>query len=175
MTAALPTVVAMQRPLITEFDHAMTRLCGGSSPPFPLPSGRDYYVWASSHNLLHKIRTPLLAINAEDDPLVPRLPVDTDPGTLSPWVVFRVTEKGGHLGWFAPTSLFGVKRWIAKPVLEWAQLMGDVVADTRQMKPLRQVDEFTKEEGREDIGYQILEGGGHVVGAEGQEGLLAGL
>jgi len=175
MTAAVPTVVAMHRPLLTEFDQAMTRLCGGSSPPFPFPSARDYYVWASSHDLLPKIRVPLLAINAADDPLVPRLPVDTDRYALSPWVAFSVTEEGGHLGWFEQTSHFGVKRWISKPVTEWMRLMGDVMMDTRRMKPLRQIDGFMKEEGRDDIGYQRVEGGGHVVGAEGQEGLLAGL
>ncbi|TCD69717.1 hypothetical protein EIP91_006484 [Steccherinum ochraceum] len=177
MTAALPAVRSMNRPLLTEFDQAMTRLCGGPSPPFPFPSARDYYVWASSHNLLPKIRVPLLAINAADDPLVPRLPVDTDRYTLSPWVVFSVTAEGGHLGWFEKdnSSRFGVKRWITKPVLEWMQLMGEVAVDTRRMIPLRQADGFTKEEGRDDIGYLQVEGGGHVVGVEDQDGLLAGL
>lgn len=175
MTAALPTVTAMKRPLLTEFDQAMTRLCGGSSPPFPFPSARDYYVWASSHDLLPKIRVPLLAINAADDPLVPRLPVDADRYSLSPWVVFSVTGEGGHLGWFEGTSPFNVRRWIRKPVLEWMHLMGEVVTDTRRMIPLRQIDDYTKQEGRDDLGYRKVDGGGHVVGAEGQEGLLAGL
>ena len=53
--------------------------------------------------------------------------------------------------------------------------MGEVVTDTRRMIPLRQIDDFTKQEGRDDIGYKKVDGGGHVVGAEGQEGLLAGL
>lgn len=175
MARALESGAKLQRPLLTLFDDTATCLCGGPSPPFPFPSAHDYYVWASSHNLLHKIRVPLLAINSADDPVVQRLPVDAEKCELSPWVVFNITEHGGHLGWFEKSSLFVVKRWIPKPVLEWMQLVGEKVTDTRDMKPLIEVNGFTTEEGRESIGYQKAEGGGHVVGVEGQDGLLAGL
>ncbi|TCD69713.1 hypothetical protein EIP91_006480 [Steccherinum ochraceum] len=179
MAAAMPAILEMKRPFLADYDQAMTCLAGGASPPFPFPTVCDYYTWASTDDALREVRVPLLAINAADDPIVTKLPVDEKDGCCvwSPYVVFGVTEGGGHLGWFEKdTSMpFGVKRWITKPVLEWLRVMGDVVVDERCMTALRQVDGFVKEVGRDDVGYQKLKGGGHVVGVEGQKGVWAGL
>ncbi|KAL9932722.1 hypothetical protein V8E36_008421 [Tilletia maclaganii] len=60
-------------------DDVMTRLVGGHSDPygeFPLRSAKAYYLQggAGQVKLLENVRIPLLAINADDDPIVP-LPV----------------------------------------------------------------------------------------------------
>jgi len=63
-------------------------------------------------------------------------------------------------------------------VVEWIRAVGeDLVVDglEARMRPLREVDGFLKEEGRDDIGCKVVEGGGHIVGVEGEGGLLAGL
>ncbi|TBU32393.1 AB-hydrolase YheT [Dichomitus squalens] len=159
---------------LMEFDDAITRLAGGSSPPFPFASARDYYTAASSHKVLDDIRVPFLAVSAADDPVASHIPIgETD----NPWVVLAVTNGGGHLGWFEAGKAFGaLERWIRKPVVEWLRAIGeDLVVEQERGKPLHEVDGFLKEVGRDDIGCKTVEGGGHVVGVEGEEGLLAGL
>ena len=54
---------------LVEFDDTITRLAGGSSPPFPFASARDYYTAASSHKVLGDIRVPFLAVSSADDPI----------------------------------------------------------------------------------------------------------
>ncbi|KAE8221665.1 hypothetical protein CF319_g5011 [Tilletia indica] len=60
-------------------DDTITRLAGGHSHPygeFPLRSAKAYYLQggAGQTKLLQNIRVPILALNADDDPIVP-LPV----------------------------------------------------------------------------------------------------
>lgn len=159
---------------LIEFDNAVTRIAGGSSPPFPFATARDYYAAATSHKMLADIRVPFLAVSAADDPIASHVPVGvTDNG----WFVLAVTSGGGHLGWFESGKKFGeLERWIRKPVIQWIRAIGeDLVVDTGRGRPLHEVDGFLKEVGRDDIGCKEVEGGGHVVGVEGEEGLLAGL
>jgi len=176
VSRAVAPTLALKKPPIRTFDQHMTRLIGGSSPPFPLPSAMHYYEWASSHNSLPGIRVPFLAINAADDPIVQaESPLDVGGNG---WVVIAVTERGGHLGWFesAPHGRFAVRRWVTKPIVEWLRAVGeDMVVPFREGKVVREIDGFLKEEGRDDIGCMEIEGGGHVVGIQGEGGLLAGL
>ncbi|KAI0646954.1 AB-hydrolase YheT [Trametes meyenii] len=159
---------------LVEFDDTVTRVCGGASPPFPFPSAYDYYAAASSHNVLGGIRVPFLALNSDDDPIVSHFPAGvTDNG----WVVLGLTKGGGHLGWFEAGKGVGeLERWIRKPVLEWIRAIGEhLIPEGERGHPTHEVDGFFKQVGRDDIGYQEIEGGGHVVGVEGEGGLLAGL
>ncbi|KAM5538983.1 hypothetical protein V8D89_007206 [Ganoderma adspersum] len=159
---------------LMQFDDAITRLAGGPSPPFPFASARHYYVAGASHNVLDDIRVPFLAISAADDPIASSIPIgETD----NPLVAIVVTNGGGHLGWFEAGKTFGtLERWIRKPVLEWIRAISEhLVVEGDLGKPLHEVDGFLKEVGRDDIGCKEVEGGGHVVGVEGEEGLLAGL
>lgn len=177
VTPAVSGILAHPRTNLYEFDDTITRLAGGSSPPFPFPSADAYYIWASSHHVLADVRVPFLALNADDDPIVTVLPVYAEANQLSPWVVFGVTSGGGHLAWFEEGSSPGhPRRWYRKPVLEWLKTMGeDVIGVDRQVKVLREKDGWLMEEGREDLGCREVSGGGLVVGTEGEEGLLAGL
>ncbi|OSD01613.1 AB-hydrolase YheT [Trametes coccinea BRFM310] len=171
---AAKAVSARKSMSLVEFDDTVTRVCGGSSPPFPFPSARDYYTAASSHKMLKDIRVPFLALNSKDDPIVSSIPVGVaDNG----WVVLALTEGGGHLGWFEAGKRFGeLERWVRKPVLEWIRAVGeDLVPEGERGRPMHEVDGFLKEVDRDDIGCKEVEGGGHVVGVEGEGGLLAGL
>ncbi|KAI0781038.1 AB-hydrolase YheT [Trametes elegans] len=171
---AAQAVSTKKKMSLVEFDDAVTRVCGGPSPPFPFASAYDYYRAASSHKVLADIRVPFLALNSADDPIVSSLPVGVaDNG----WVVLGLTNAGGHLGWFEAGKRFGeLERWIRKPVLEWLRAVGeDFVPEGERGRPTHEVDGFLKEVGRDNVGSKEVEGGGHVVGAEGEGGLFAGL
>ncbi|KAJ3480947.1 hypothetical protein NLI96_g8005 [Meripilus lineatus] len=174
---AMTALQALKNPSLRDFDNAVTRVVGGSSPPFPFETAHHYYAWGSSHKLLCDVKVPLLALNADDDPIVRVLPIDDGPDALGPYVAFGVTRGGGHLGWFEQGSYWGhSKRWVAKPVVEWLRAMGnEMVHPRRNSKKLIEVDDFLKEEGGANIGCKVVEGGGHIIGIEGEEGLLAGL
>ncbi|TFY69288.1 hypothetical protein EVJ58_g498 [Rhodofomes roseus] len=170
--AVAPTL-ALRSPALKTFDETFTRIAGGSSPPFPFPSARAYYIWASSHTVLPRVRVPFLAIAAEDDPIVQVLPVHAGRNGC---VAFAVTKKGGHLGWFERGANGTIGRWFTRPVLEWLKAVGsDMVVRERSGKPLKEVDGFLMEVGRDNVGCKQVEGGGRVIGTEGEEGLLAGL
>lgn len=159
-----------------DFDNSVTRLIGGPSPPFPFARAEDYYIWASSHHVLGDIRVPHLCLNANDDPIVTVLPVQEGQDALGPWIVFGTTKKGGHLGWFEQgSSADHPHRWFHRPVLEWLKTMGDeFVAPKREYPGVEEVDGLIAEVGNHAIAYRVLESTGHIVGVEGEEGLLKG-
>lgn len=177
ISKAIQKLEAQKTTTLYEFDNTITRQAGGSAPPFPFPSAHDYYVWGSSHTVLGDVRVPYLALNADDDPIVTVLPVRGGNSGLSPWVVFGVTKKGGHLAWFEEGSTRQhPRRWYRRPVLEWLKTMGDeVVHGDRTLPAIIEVDGYLREEGKDHLGCKVVEGGGHVVGVEGEGGLLAGL
>ncbi|EGN92460.1 hypothetical protein SERLA73DRAFT_191112 [Serpula lacrymans var. lacrymans S7.3] len=166
---AITLTMGLDKPTLDVFDDTFTRIAGGSSPPWPFDTAHDYYVHSSSHKVLGDVRVPLLAINAADDPVVRDVPI---------WVVMALTPNGGHIGWFESDGGWGqVARWIKRPVLEWLRAVAeDLVYERPRVKPLQDVDGFLKEVGgRDDLGCKVIEGGGIVVGNEGQSGVLAGL
>jgi hypothetical protein len=117
---------------------------------------------------------PLLAVNAGDDPVVRALPEDAG---KNPLVALMTTHGGGHLGWFTGHGLFGMKRWIVAPVLEWLKATSDNLVDSERSLPRVYTDAegWITEEGREHLGLKLADGMDTVVGVEGQEGLLQGL
>lgn len=177
LNTVIPGLMKQRQTTLYEFDNTITRRAGGSSPPFPFPSAQDYYVWASSHTLLGDVQVPFLALNSDDDPIVTVLPVYAGDDVLSPWVVFGVTQKGGHLAWFEEgSSREHPRRWYRRPVLEWLKTMGEEVAHPDRKPPaIIEVDGYLREAGREHIGYKVVEDDGHIIGVEGEGGLLAGL
>ncbi|KAJ7219250.1 Alpha/Beta hydrolase protein [Mycena pura] len=169
----IPTVLNLKGALIDDFDDTFTRIVGGSPPEFPFASAHDYYKWGSSHNVLSKIRVPYLAINAADDPVVQRVPMD---GGGNGMVIMALTPSGGHLGWFHAGPQGAIDRWIKGPVLEWLSLAGDVlVHPTLPRGPRVYVeDDYYREDGRAG-GCKEIEGGG-LIKADSWEGLnLQGL
>jgi uncharacterized protein len=115
----------------------------------------------------------LLAINAGDDPVVRQLPEDSGKNAL---VTLVTTHGGGHLGWFTGQGVFGVRRWITQPVLEWLKATAeDLVLPPRALPRLYEEDGWLTEEGREHLGVKLAEGVDQVEGVEGEGGLLQGL
>lgn len=170
----LPELFAIKSPTLFDVDSLVTRNVGGSSPPFPFPTARAYYEWASSHHCLGEIRVPLLVVNAADDPIVRHVPYDVgDNG----YIALAVTEGGGHLGWFEAAGERGtVRRWITQPVIEWLKAIGDDLEPTHTVTSEVETEgEWTLPADRKDLGYKVLGDAGQIEGVEGEGGLFAGL
>ncbi|KAF7304864.1 AB hydrolase-1 domain-containing protein [Mycena kentingensis (nom. inval.)] len=156
----IDAVLQMKNALLDEFDDNFTRVAGGAAPDFPFPSAQAYYKWGSSHNVVSQIRVPYLAMNAADDPVVTRVPMD---GGGNGMVIMALTPSGGHLGWFQAGTKTPTVRWITKPVLEWMSFVGNTVVHPPRAPARVYLDEdgFMREEGR-DGGYKEIEGGGLI-------------
>ncbi|KAF9514146.1 hypothetical protein BS47DRAFT_1343474 [Hydnum rufescens UP504] len=159
----IANILSLKNPTLKDVDQAMTRFIGGSSPPFPFESADAYYVWASSHHELPKIRVPFLAINAADDPIVGFVPSEETARSLT--CALAVTPSGGHLGWFHGGGWFGKpERWIRQPVLEWLCAVGeDYVADSKLGVQGRsrtiERDGFVLEKGKDLVGFRFVQRG----------------
>jgi predicted alpha/beta-fold hydrolase len=67
------------------------------APLHGFQDARDYYDQCSARQLLHRITTPTLVIQAQDDPFM--MPgVLPDARELSPAVHFELSRRGGHVG-----------------------------------------------------------------------------
>ncbi|KAF8341528.1 Alpha/Beta hydrolase protein [Cantharellus anzutake] len=170
----MDNILSLKNPTLKQVDHALTRFCGGSSPPFPFKSADEYYVWASSHRHVTSIRVPFLAINAADDPIVGFSP--TEETAHGQTCALAVTPSGGHLGWFRGGSPIGSggppDRWVREPVLEFLRAAAeDYVPDSRYGPPKDgrdrvERDGFVLERGKDLIGYKVVSTGQIIHGGE---------
>jgi uncharacterized protein len=176
LTPNLGSLMLTKDARLIDVDEQLTRLVGGSSPPFPFPSAKDYYRWASSHHHVKNIRTPFLAMNSLDDPIVREvpLPVPQEAG----YVAIVVTEHGGHLGWFQRNKKEGfraVERWIKAPIREWLRATAeDMVVELGEGEVVEKVEGFTRSVINPHIGYQEV-GQSKVVASAGVMGVYGGL
>lgn len=171
-------ILALKAPRLIDVDEVMVSQSGGASPPWPFASAQDYYKHASSDHALPGIKVPYLAISARDDPIVQVIPKPDEPSTeASGWVAVAVTPGGGHLGWFEDGERRGeVRRWIKLPALQWLRAIAEeFVRDPNQGgRPTEVVDGFTREVGRENIGYKEIDGAELPKGPQ-VKGLTTGL
>jgi hypothetical protein len=158
---------------LAQFDDLITSHAGGTSPPFPFESARDYYTHAASHKVLDDIRIPYLAINSDDDPLVRHVPAYE---TENEWVFLVVTHGGGHMGWFETTGRERNRRWISQPALEWFRATAEKIdAPRRVVRNIEVVDGWLVESGREHLGCRDNGEGGTIGSGMRQRDLLTGL
>ncbi|KAJ9549840.1 hypothetical protein OSB04_022383 [Centaurea solstitialis] len=80
---------------IREFDQAMTRVS------FGFKSADDYYENCGSANVIKHVTTPLLCIQAENDPIAPAKVIPYEDIKENSNCMLIVTPQGGHLGWIA--------------------------------------------------------------------------
>lgn len=173
----LPKLLESKSLLLREVDEMAICLIGGPSPPFPFASAWDYYAWASNHQVIDQIRTPLMIMNAKDDPIVLDLPsIGRDNG----FAILVLTRGGGHLGWFdsRKAESRGSRRWFKEPVLEWLKATGEklLVEGSRRARPVEEVSGFVREIGRDEVAFQIINSGVPINWyKEDSAGLIAGL
>jgi predicted alpha/beta-fold hydrolase len=96
-----------------EFDDAAT------APLHGFRDAADYYAQSSSIDYLGKITTPVLCINAADDPFLPREVLDRARAIASPSIEWRVTDCGGHTGFIAGSAPWRCEYWAEELMVEW--------------------------------------------------------
>ncbi|KAG9452598.1 hypothetical protein H6P81_005502 [Aristolochia fimbriata] len=80
---------------VRDFDEGLTRVS------FGFKSVDDYYSKSSSSDSIKAVQTPLLCIQAANDPIAPSRGIPREEIRANPNVLLMVTPKGGHLGWIA--------------------------------------------------------------------------
>ncbi|KAL2760778.1 hypothetical protein ACRALDRAFT_2039341 [Sodiomyces alcalophilus JCM 7366] len=88
-------------------------------PTWGYPTEDAYYRDASSCDALVGIRIPFLALNSEDDPIVPKETIPYDEFKRNPYTILCTTSLGGHLCWFE----LGGSRWHSKSVPNFLNYM----------------------------------------------------
>lgn len=100
-----------------EFDRAV------QCPSWGYPTEQAYYRDASSTDSVLAVRIPLLAISAQDDPIVPDEGIPRQEFLQTPYGVLCTTSLGGHLSWFE----LGGGRWMARATTAFFQAMAHQV------------------------------------------------
>ncbi|QCD88899.1 Alpha/Beta hydrolase fold [Vigna unguiculata] len=80
---------------VREFDDGLTRVS------FGFKSVDEYYSNSSSSDSIKHVKTPLLCIQAANDPIAPYRGIPREDIKENPNCLLVVTPKGGHLGWVA--------------------------------------------------------------------------
>ena len=109
---AADDLIASTADSIRALDEAVTRRQYGYA------SVDDYYAAASSDQRLPLIETPLLLLNAFDDPIVPggSLCDAIERARANPNLVMALTSHGGHLGWCERGDPWGAPVWTERVV-----------------------------------------------------------
>ena len=102
-----------------EFDETAT------APIHGFADADDYYARSSSIFFLDKITTPTLALNAVDDPFLPRDVLPRAQTAASPAVDFRVTGGGGHVGFVSGSAPWKCEYWAEEIVVRWLAEHGE--------------------------------------------------
>jgi uncharacterized protein len=79
----------------------------------------DYYRRSSSIHYVGAITTPVLALNAEDDPFLPRNVLPRVKAAASDFVDFRTTPTGGHVGFIGGGAPWRCVYWAEELVVQW--------------------------------------------------------
>ncbi|KAK7258178.1 hypothetical protein RIF29_32684 [Crotalaria pallida] len=80
---------------VRAFDDGLTRVS------FGFKSVDEYYSNSSSSDSIKHVQTPLLCIQAANDPIAPNRGIPREDIKENPNCLLVVTPKGGHLGWVA--------------------------------------------------------------------------
>ncbi|RUS75893.1 hypothetical protein EGW08_016352, partial [Elysia chlorotica] len=126
---------------LDELDEALTvRLFGYKSV-------EDYYTEMSSYRHIPNIKIPLLILNAEDDPVVPRelLVYPHQAVEAQPYTMFVLTKHGGHLGFYENGFLRPSEHtWMDRLIMEYSDAITNLHSRGELPQPFNvKVDDFT--------------------------------
>eukprot|EP00898_Chlorokybus_atmophyticus_P000433 jgi/Chlat1/1390/Chrsp12S02048 len=114
---------------IREFDDRITRL--------GLYETVDhYYRTASCAQWVTRVRVPLLAFSAMDDPVCPSQAIPWDEARVSPNVAIAATARGGHLGFYEGT--LNPSPWHVKPMMEFLTAVLEAASPVAPCKAIQQ-------------------------------------
>ena len=66
-----------------------------------------------------KVATPALCLSAADDPFLPPEALERARSAPASAIDFRVTRRGGHIGWVAGSGPWGPSYWAEESVIAW--------------------------------------------------------
>jgi hypothetical protein len=96
-----------------EFDDA------ANAPLHGFAGADDYYRRASSLGYLPGIRSKTLCLSAQDDPFLPPEALERARRAAPPPVEFRVTPRGGHIGFVSGPAPWQARYWGEELAIEW--------------------------------------------------------
>lgn len=96
-----------------QFDDAAT------APLHDFRDAADYYTQSSSIHYLARIDTPVLALNAIDDPFLPMEVLPRAEEVASHAVDFRTTPFGGHVGFISGRAPWRCEYWAEELAVNW--------------------------------------------------------
>jgi predicted alpha/beta-fold hydrolase len=76
-----------------------------TAPLHGFASAVDYWTRCSAARFLHGVRRPLIALSAEDDPMVPARTIPVAAARENPHIELHVAPGGGHVGFVERTPL----------------------------------------------------------------------
>jgi predicted alpha/beta-fold hydrolase len=109
----LDTAAIQQASTFQSFDDTVTAPLNGFA------NARDYWTRVSSALFLDKIRTPVLLIHADNDPLLPGALLPHAAIRASPFLTLLITRDGGHLGFLAGRFPWQQERWLEGRILDF--------------------------------------------------------
>ncbi|XP_021767914.1 embryogenesis-associated protein EMB8-like [Chenopodium quinoa] len=109
---------------VREFDEGLTRVS------FGFKSADDYYFHSSSADSIKDVCTPLLCIQAANDPIAPARGIPRKDIEENQNCLLIVTPNGGHLGWVAGNEApFGAP-WTDPCVIDFLQHLDRRLSET---------------------------------------------
>ncbi|KAK9053084.1 hypothetical protein SSX86_029714 [Deinandra increscens subsp. villosa] len=100
---------------IRDYDEGLTRVS------FGFKSVDEYLQNSCSANYIKYVRTPLLCIQAKNDPIAPDRAIPREDIKENPNCLLIVTPKGGHLGWVAGENAPQGCPWTDPMVMDFLQ------------------------------------------------------
>lgn len=100
---------------VRDFDEGLTRVS------FGFKTVDEYYSKSSSSKAIKHVRTPLLCIQAANDPIAPDRGIPREDIKANPNCMLIVTPRGGHLGWVAGEGAPNGAPWTDPVVMEFLQ------------------------------------------------------
>uniref|UniRef100_A0A5B7C7H0 AB hydrolase-1 domain-containing protein n=1 Tax=Davidia involucrata TaxID=16924 RepID=A0A5B7C7H0_DAVIN len=100
---------------VREFDEGLTRVS------FGFKSVDDYYSNSSSSDSIKHVCTPLLCIQAANDPIAPSRGIPREDIKENPNCLLIVTPKGGHLGWVSGVEAPRGAPWTDPVVMDFLE------------------------------------------------------
>lgn len=111
---------------VRDFDDGLTRVS------FGFKSVDDYYSNSSSSDSIKHVQTPLLCIQAANDPIAPSRGIPREDIKENPNCLLVVTSKGGHLGWVAGDEAPLGAPWTDPLVIDFLQYLETEAAKAPQ-------------------------------------------
>jgi predicted alpha/beta-fold hydrolase len=96
-----------------EFDDA------ANAPLHGFEGADDYYRKSSSLAYLGSIERPALCVSSEDDPFLPREALARARAAAAASVEFRITTRGGHIGFVSGSAPWRPSYWAERFAIDW--------------------------------------------------------